>query len=80
VVKNLMSENVKTFNVIVDKHKEVSKAGKEPVYTVTLKPTSKIVETHILITIRSNSETIFQTFPLNEEFVISFKTPQTRLG
>lgn len=68
-----------SFSITVVRHAEIKSSEKEPTYSVSLKtePTAAI---QTRITIKSDSKDVFERFPLDENFTLTFTTPQTRLA
>jgi len=68
------------FPFVVTKHQKVEKGGEEHTihYEVTLKPAAT-ANVKGDIHIRSEMQTIFDLFPLNEEFSVRFTSPQKKL-
>jgi len=69
------------FPFVVRKHQKVVKGGEEAAtyYEVTLKPTA-IANIKGDIHIRADVKTIFDVFPMDEEFSVRFTSPQRKLG
>lgn len=76
----IKSDLICTREFTVIKHSKAEVSDKKPVYSVSLKTsTVKENETVMVLNIKSNSEEICTQFPLNEQFVVSFRNPQQRL-
>ena len=64
--------------LVVTKHSKTRTKDKEPIYLVTLK-TPPTKEPTVKVDIKATLKALFEQFPLNEQVVVAFTQPQSKL-